>query len=64
MAEREYRVSSVYKVKGTAIIYASSAIEAIEKGMRADELGIEFDFSAPYGETKMRAVLLPEPSHE
>lgn len=55
MAEREYLVSSTYKVTGTAIIRASSAREAAQKGIDAFDHGIEFDFSEPWGETKIRA---------
>lgn len=55
MPEREYLVSSTYKVTGTAIIRASSAREASQKGIDAFDHGIKFDFSEPWGETKMRA---------
>lgn len=61
MPEREYRVWSVYKVMGEAIITASSAQEAIRKGLDPEireAEGIEFFFGDAYGETAMRAVLI------
>lgn len=58
MGEREYIVWSIYKVTGTAIVTASSAREAIAKGLAAREHGVEFDFSEPHGETRMRAELV------
>ncbi len=53
--EREYEVWSTYRVTGVACIRAKSAKEAIEKGLRAHDLDITFDFSEPHSETKMRA---------
>ncbi|KMV17633.1 hypothetical protein ACT17_15245 [Mycolicibacterium conceptionense] len=61
MPEREYRVWSVYKVRGEAIVTASSAQEAIRKGLDPEireAEGIEFFFSDAYGETAMRAELI------
>jgi hypothetical protein len=64
VADREYLVMSTYKVTGTAIIRASSAREAAEKGLNADELGIKFAFSDAWGETKMRAERPPLGIHK
>lgn len=56
--EREYIVESTYKVTGTAIIRATSAREAADRGLDMDYLAandIKFYFSEAWGETKMRA---------
>ena len=52
-AEHEYVVWSVYKVTGEAVIRASSAAEAVEKGL--SDRDVKFFFSDPHSETKMRA---------
>lgn len=61
-ALREYEVWSTYRVDGVAIVRARSAAEAVRLGLdtTADE-PVEFVFSEPYGETRMRARLLFPP---
>jgi hypothetical protein len=67
MTERDYIVESTYKVTGTAIIRATSAREAIAKGLDAESHraeGITFYFSDAWGETKMRARPVPRTTKE
>ncbi|MDN4174717.1 hypothetical protein QWY28_17280 [Nocardioides sp. SOB77] len=60
---REYEVWSTYKVDGVAIIRARSAAEAVRKGLDvSSDDPVEFVFSEPYGETRMRARLLFPPA--
>jgi hypothetical protein len=59
--EKLYVVESTYKVTGTAWIRATSAREAIEKGLNPDEHDVTFFFSDPHSETKMRAVVERDP---
>ena len=56
MTEHEYIVWSTYKVTGTAYVHAKSAAGAVEKALDicADD-PVQFDFSDPWGETKMQA---------
>lgn len=49
---RVYEVWSTYKVTGVAYVEAETAAEAVEKGLSGE---IEFNFSEPDNETKMRA---------
>jgi hypothetical protein len=49
-----YEVWSTYKVTGTAYVEAGSAKEAVEMATAGDGK-VQFDFSEPHGETKMRA---------
>lgn len=59
MTERVYLVSSVYKVAGTAVVHARSAHEAVAKALDTTaEHPVQFYFSEPFGETKMRAKLI------
>lgn len=52
----EYEVWSTYKVTGTAFVRARSAAEAVETALDVTaEDPVQFDFSEPHGETKMRA---------
>ncbi len=55
---REYEVSSTYKVTGSAYVMARTAAEAVEKALDtlADD-PVQFGFSEPHSETKMRARL-------
>jgi hypothetical protein len=61
VAEREYEVWSTYKVTGVGHVRAHSVAEAIEKAL---ELGgdepVIFDFSEPWGETRMQARRTPK----
>jgi hypothetical protein len=54
---RIYEVTSVYKVAGIARIAATSAAEAARIGQYGTDDGgeVQFDFTEPFGETKMRA---------
>ena len=61
MDEHEYEVWSTVKVTGVAYVTASSAAEAVEKGLNAHELEIEFHFSEGHSETKMRARRVHRP---
>ena len=54
--ESEYEVSSTYKVTGVAYVKATSAAEAVKKSLDSSAADpVQFVFSEPHGETKMRA---------
>lgn len=57
MAEKVYKVYSTYRVTGVAYIVASSAAEAARIGTEGYPDGGEpqFEFSEPWGETRMVA---------
>ena len=63
--EREYEVWSTYKVTGVAYVRAKNAAEAVEKALDiTDDDQVQFYFSEPHSETKMRARRVPKPHEE